>query len=181
MLYLHLHPSTNRVATPLPVFTIVGDPDSEFSCTVQLVIAPCSVVLQYSVHSSGPSIHVICMKPCCGTSHRHNSESNCMHPTADLGSHTGSQIQPNPLTCHNPGEGDQGRLSNLKPCHPRWTRTPAKKSELCKSSQEVGWHQTVRTCTPVCCPQHQKGMIQSNIIDGVTVQHWVVTEEKISI
>jgi len=28
-----------------------------------------------------------------------------MHLTADLGSHAGSQIQPNSLTCPNPGEG----------------------------------------------------------------------------
>ncbi len=42
-----LHPSVDRVATPLPVFTVVGDTDSAPSCTVQLVAAPCSTVLRY--------------------------------------------------------------------------------------------------------------------------------------
>jgi len=42
-----LHPSVDRVATPLPVFTVVGDPDSASSRTVQLVVAPCSTVRRY--------------------------------------------------------------------------------------------------------------------------------------
>jgi len=45
-----LCPSVNSIATPLPVFTVVGDPDSASSRAVQLVIASCSVVLQYPVH-----------------------------------------------------------------------------------------------------------------------------------
>ncbi len=113
-----LHPSVDSVATPLPVITIVGDPDSALSCTVQLVVAPYSVMLQYPVRSSGLSI-LICTEPCCGTSHCCDSESNRMHLTADLGSHAGSQIQPNPLTCPNPGEGDHGEHLIANQAHPR--------------------------------------------------------------
>jgi len=85
-----LHPSVDSIATPLPVITIVGDPDSALPCTVQPIVTPYSVMPHYPVCSSGPSIHVICMEPCCGTSHCCDSESNRMHPTVDLCGHASS-------------------------------------------------------------------------------------------
>jgi len=38
----------------------------------------------------------------------------------------------------------------------------------------------VGTCMSGCC-QYQRGVIELNVIDGVTVQHWVVTKGEISI